>query len=512
MTNAIEHLATPDEHSDLVGGSTAGQRLGCPGSYRLEQQLKASLEAQACELERQSDELMDRAVAGGDGADVALDEAKELREGAKRMRASYNSSSEWADEGTALHEVMAYLVMEGVEMNDLINDPKVDELFAKYKVDEQRFFDAVVPAYREFNKLLDEVMDEDPDFEVMIRVEARCEMPGIDNAFGTTDILIRGGKRTVVWDWKFGVGVPVAASYTVLHNTTVATQQDGTDVEEVTYGNDQLSFYARAAQHTYPDYFPDDPNWPVQLVICQPRIGDGTPSTYTSSYQELEDFRLDLIEAVELAQTGDAPLKIGKYCRFAKCKAICPLHLRGAPAMVALSDKLGQLRERPALTGEILEAEELVVLNLRGTDTLDYAQALNSILHLANILGPLVKEGEAQAQAFLEAGGELADFQLYPKRAGNRSWEDEDKADAFLGRQGLAVEDRRVVKPITPAVAETRLKAAGKFDEKGKKLFEKYVKQGVSSGYNVGLKDGVTAPALTTASAMKALAAKIGGQ
>lgn len=499
MTDAIEHLATPDEHSDLVGGSTAGQRLNCPGSYRLEQQLKGSISQRADELQRLADETEDPV------------EKQDLEAAADKMRGSFNESSEWADEGTALHEVMAYLVMEGVEMNGLINDPKVDELFFKYKVDEARFFDAVVPAYREFNKLLDEVMDEDPDFEVMIRVEARCEMPGIDNAFGTTDILIRGGKRTVVWDWKFGVGVPVAASYTVLVKDVPADGQSEDDVggEEVAYGNDQLSFYARAAQHSYPDYFPDHPNWPVQLVICQPRIGEGIPSTYTSSYQELEDFRLDLVDAVEEAQTPDARLKIGKHCRFAKCKAICPLHLRGAPAMVALSAKLGQLRERPALTGEILEADEIAVLELRNTPTLDYATALNAILHLGEILGPLVKEGEAQALAYLEAGGELPDFQLYPKRAGNRSWENEDAADAFLGRQGLSVDQRRVTKTITPAVAETKLKALGKLDAKGKKLLDKYIKPGTSSGYNVGLKDGVTAPALTSATAIKALASKI---
>jgi hypothetical protein len=113
-------------------------------------------------------------------------------------------------------------------------------------------------------------------------------MPGIEGAFGTTDVLIRGPKRTVVWDWKFGSGVPVYASY----------KTGGED-----FGNDQLCFYGRAAMWTHEDYFgQNDPDWPVDLVICQPRIiEDGAISTFTVTVVDLEDFRLDLIDAVEEA-------------------------------------------------------------------------------------------------------------------------------------------------------------------------------------------------------------------
>lgn len=31
-----QHI-TPDQHSDLVGGSTAARRIGCPRSFALEQ-------------------------------------------------------------------------------------------------------------------------------------------------------------------------------------------------------------------------------------------------------------------------------------------------------------------------------------------------------------------------------------------------------------------------------------------------------------------------------------------
>ena len=67
-----DHL-TPEEHSDIVGGSTAARRIGCPASYRLEQL-------------------------------VPKDER----------------GSDYAHEGTALHELMAMALRDGVEPTDML--------------------------------------------------------------------------------------------------------------------------------------------------------------------------------------------------------------------------------------------------------------------------------------------------------------------------------------------------------------------------------------------------------
>lgn len=451
--DTITHEKTPDTHSAIVGGSSASRILGCPGSVDL--------------LAKIPSEVL-------------------------------NESSSYADEGTGLHEIMAYLVENDVDINTIMTDPKVDELWAKYDLHLDRMYDAVVPAYKSFLAYLDTLYESDDD-EVRIRVESRVEMPGIEGAFGTCDVLIRAPKKTVVWDWKFGQGVPVLAAYLV-----GATE----------FGNDQLMFYARAARHSYPDYFDHDDTefpgeWPVELVICQPRILEEELSTFTTNTADLEGFRLDLIDAVAEAQSGKGQLKKGSYCRFAKCKTICPLHLNGAEAMAHVGSQLAKLQLRQSQpmtlsTGITVEHEPQPTA---------YAEALSAMLDLAEVLEPYINEARAQAHSFMEAGGTVANWKLVPKRAGWDSWEDEKKTDAFLGRQGFGVDERR--KPwssVTPAVARKLLKAkaGGTVEgEKALKLLEKYVKPGVSSGTTIAPADDAREAVQATATMVAELANKI---
>lgn len=447
--NDIIHEKTPDVHSSIVGGSSASRIMGCPGSVDLLAKLPESV---------------------------------------------LNESSSYADEGTGLHEIMAYLVENDVPIDTLLTDPKVDELWAQYKLHDDRMWDAVIPAYKSFLAYLDTLYETDDD-EVMIRTECRVQMPGIEGAFGTCDVLIRAPKKTVVWDWKFGQGVPVLASYKL--------KVDGDETIEL--GNDQLMFYARASQETYPDYFSglasdvvgNPVSRAVELIICQPRILDEELSTFTTDVADLENFRLELINAVEEALSGKGQLSKGSYCRFAKCKTICPLHLNGPVAMAAIGEKLNKLQVLASGTSLIPE----VVTERRA----DYAEALAAMLTLAEIIEPYINAAYEQAHAYMEAGGVVPGHKLVPKRAGWDSWEDEKKTDAFLGRAGLAVDERR--KPwssITPAVARKKIK-----DEKQLKLLEKYVKKGVSSGTTIAPSDDPRPAIEATATMVKTLADKI---
>lgn len=467
--DTITHEKTPDTHSSIVGGSSASRILGCPGSVDL--------------LAKIPSEVL-------------------------------NESSSYADEGTGLHEIMAYLVENDVPIDTLMHDPKVDELWGKYDLHDDRMWDAVVPAYKSFLAYLDTLYGDDPDAELLIRVESRVEMPGIDDAFGTCDVLIRAPKKTVVWDWKFGQGVPVLASYKVKSSVQAVydarAELEGVepvdDVEE--FGNDQLMFYARAAQHTYPDYFFEaSGQWPVELVICQPRILEEELSTYETKVLDLEGFRLDLIDAVEEAQSGKGQLKKGSYCRFAKCKSICPLHVKGTVDMAAIGEKLNLLRLGTAVAFNDdlpMEHADNKVMVQEGVE-LSYPEALAAMLTIAEIVEPYIKEAYAQAHAFMEAGGSIPGHKLVPKKAGWDSWLDEKKTDAFLGRAGLAVGERR--KPwssITPAVARKMVK-----DEKQLKLLEKYVKPGVSSGTTIAPSDDPRPALEATSTMVKSLADKI---
>jgi hypothetical protein len=106
LTANIERIATPDEHSDIVGGSSAARVMGCPASVGMMARIP-----------------------------------KEITE----------ASSEYADEGTKLHEVMAYIINNDVPIMELTADPGLDELWTKLELDDELFFEAVMPAYRAFD-------------------------------------------------------------------------------------------------------------------------------------------------------------------------------------------------------------------------------------------------------------------------------------------------------------------------------------------------------------------------
>lgn len=468
MSNVIETIER--EHSGIVGGSTAGRMLNCPAHYRIITRMQEQLDGEADKLIASAQKLT------GAAQTAAIKNAEGLR-------ASLNKSSSYADEGTKLHQVMEYLVDNDIDPNTVMADETVDNMFDELEIDDKRMLDAVVPAYTMYIKFLDEILAEDGD-EFLLRVETRVTFPGIEDAFGTCDVLIRTSKRTVVWDWKFGAGVPVAASYTVNY------VNGSGEPDPYETGNDQLMFYARAALATHPDYFGvEDGNeaaneqWPVELVICQPRVNDEI-GRFTTDLRSLFDFEQDMQDAVTEALTGERPqMKIGKWCDFAACKAQCPLHLNGTEAGVAIAEKLKKLQLR-AGAAPAPQAVPAVVEEHR-IDVLSYAEALSTMLELADIAEPYFAEARKQAHIFMEAGGEVPDRKLVPKRAGWDSWEDETKAEQFLARQGLSLEERRKpMEPISPAKARTALKAK-KADEKTLKLLEKYIKPGVSSGTNI---------------------------
>lgn len=489
----------PDLHSRVVGGSTASRVLHCPGSV-------AILDNMQFQLDQAADELLASCI------DMPPEAAKVQEQKAEALRGSLNQSSSYADEGTALHTIMEYLlgIDEVLPDNKVSSDREIIRIFMENNVEFDRMHDAVLPAYHQFNDYLDKVLAEDGD-EFLLRVESQVQFPDIDGAFGTCDVLIRTAKRTIVWDWKFGAGVPVDASY--------ASASEPSGNLELTFGNDQLTYYATAALHTHAEYFsagtidePVDPAWPVELVICQPRVRDEL-STYTSSIADLEDFKLDLVDAVEEALNGIKTYKLGKWCKFQACQSQCPLRADTPVGLERLASKLTKLRQ--FTDGEGRRVTETTSASEPPTDPakrLDYAETLGLMLDLRDIIEPYLDEAAKQAHTFLEAGGRIPGYKLVPKKAGHDKWQDDDKVDGFLGRQGLSIEERRVVKPITPAAARTLLKSKGKDMKDGskdRKLLEKYVQPGVSSGSTLARSDDPRPEYVSSSAAVAEIAAKL---
>jgi hypothetical protein len=241
-------------------------------------------------------------------------------------------------------------------------------------------------------------------------------------------------------------------------------------------------------------------------------------SEYTVTVSELEDFRLDLEDAVKEA-LGPNPQRVkGSWCRFAKCKTRCPLHVSSAVGMAALGEKLGKLKAQHEFSASETNLNANPMVAVSGVEaeeyTADYAEALSMMLQLGEILEPYIKEAQSQAHTFMEAGGKVPGFKLVPKRAGWDKWkEDRTKVDRFLANQGLDLDARREPwEPISPAQARTKLKALGKDMKEGskdRKLLDKYIAPGVSSGSTLAPSDDPRPEITNRAETVKELAGKL---
>jgi len=230
-------------HSNIVGGSTAKRVMQCPGSVALVQKMPPQ------------------------------------------------QSSNYADEGTLLHEVIAEIMQDGLEPKSFIGRE-----YNGIVLTDELYDTKLLPALLMFEEV-------DPDGQMELMVETRVSFGTyLPDVFGSCDILGRIGDRAFVVDWKFGDGVPVIA-------------------EE----NPQLMFYAAAARRTAAAAWVFKDVVDIEYVIIQPTRG---MSRWVTTPDRLDRFERDLKRAVKAAQTPDAPLKAGGHCRWCTAKPICPI-MRG---------------------------------------------------------------------------------------------------------------------------------------------------------------------------------------
>lgn len=451
--HAADENAT--QHSGLVGGSTAERRIMCPASYQSELLLPP-------ELERES--------------------------------------STYADEGTALHNAIQYILDNDIKDIDSLIGMEFSggESGAIYVIDDNLLDNALIPCLDFFDALSEELKEEG-GLEFIL--EQRCRMPGIEGAFGTSDLIGCTQKRSVIIDWKFGVGKSVAASY---------IDDDGKERP-----NYQLMFYARAAAHMFPDMFGNgDPDWPVDLYIMQPRArgSDGMPTMFTVTIKQLEEFRMLLVARVVEAKDGVHPTrKRGDWCTFAKCKTVCPLHTAAARDLTKLN--------------QLVESRKAGVLG--GLD-IDWAVAYGDMLTFADVVEALIGEIRAQAHTFMDAGNKIVDadgnelFKLVPKRPSN-VYTDAD--GAIREAQKLAAVQKKALdvnlfydKPELKSPAQFRSVIADVLmDGQTKKVREEKAKEwmkdftaNVSSGTTIAPIDDSRRAVFQTSEAMLALANKLG--
>jgi hypothetical protein len=336
---------TARAHSTVVGGSSAGRVLQCPGSVQLCAQYP-------------------------------------------------NIESEFAAEGTALHMAMD-MIMSGIAKTDT---DVIGLTFNGYTIDEEMFNEAVRPVLDHWDDL-DKSLGGIDFFS-----EQRVVFPGIDNAFGTADLVGTGKDRTVIYDFKFGRGIAV-------------------DAED----NPQLKYYALAAMHTpaTAKFFADDK--PVEVFIAQPRVNDGERFTrWMTTTRQLEAYGVELRTAVETAMLPDAPLKMGPYCKFCSAKSGCPLYQNLAVDARAIP--------RDTMQAHLEE----------------WLPQADLLIELGNFIKTLAHDQ-------MEKGLPIKGWKLVANQA-RRKWTDEDLALKYLTKVGLPAPDRYVKKLVSPNQANEALK------------------------------------------------------
>ena len=404
MTSAL-----PQEHSDIVGGSSAARMINCPGHYSL------------------------------------------------KPLAPPDSGSDYADEGTVLHDTISRILSgEYEDDRDAIGKTfggfeKDGRKMPEIEMTEELFAECMQPCLDLMDALNHEAARSGGAFEYY--VEVRGAMPGIDGAFGTCDIGGRMPDKTVLIDWKFGRGVTV-------------------DVED----NEQLMFYGRALLHEMPDLFGEDDDWPVELWICQPRRGD--PQSHTVTVRDLKNFHKELLGAVKNAKSKEPRFEEGKHCTFCKVQPWCPL--KGGKVTHAM----GQLRQK------ILDKMEphKIVLNKDGI------KRLLNYLEIVDDLEEWCKSVRAVGHAVLEIDSRAlgGHWKLEPKKSKGRIWTG-DEATTVAGLRALGVPKKDMYsKPalITPPAAEGVLVKRGYKKADAAEVLKELAAAAPSSGFNMVKGDG----------------------
>ena len=184
-----------------------------------------------------------------------------------------NPSSEFAQEGTMLHEVAANILLDLENPYDLTDEQQ----------DVVDFYVNLVRQEAEGGELF---------------VEKKFKLPFHPEFWGTADAVIVSGNNLKVIDLKAGRGVAV-------------------EVEYAGKINPQLGFYALGGMFSV-----EERMWEtIEIIIVQPRLG-GIKRRLTT-VDELKLLAGELVVAADLAEQDNPPFAAGSHCKFCLARATC---------------------------------------------------------------------------------------------------------------------------------------------------------------------------------------------
>jgi hypothetical protein len=367
-----------------------------------------------------------------------------------------DSSSVYADEGTAAHQVLTWAGQAGGRAEDYLgrnitvgdNVFEVDEEMAGHV---QECLDLV-------RTLTNDGADGTASYDIRVNYSAHLGVP-LDDAWGTADVVLLVGRRIIVIDFKYGKRVIVSAGHDVL---------DSSGVVVVRKPNAQMAMYAVGALELYGD-FADFTE--VEMIISQPRAVD-VPSRYELPVADLSAWakstgRSTVATALNAAaMVGDPAwyetfVRVGeKQCRFCKAKGSCKSYREDTLSTVFVA--------APATADEFQDYGVVELNSTAGEELLpEQAQWLAVCLNKVDMIENWCKGIRAETESRMLSGQVIPGHKLVQGRQGARKWVDTAEAEEVMKSMRLKVEDMYVMKPISPTAAE---KLAPKPVKKGAKV------------------------------------------
>lgn len=341
-----------------------------------------------------------------------------------------DESSEYADEGTAAHELAATALTHGKNAADYIGQGIQVGDVAWYVTEEMA---EAVQVY--LNTVRDYLGDGTLFVEQSLPIG---HITGEEGAEGTGDAIILRGNEIIVIDLKYGKGVEVEAEM-----------------------NPQLMLYGLGALEKF-DIVGDIER--VRMVISQPRVS-WAPSEFDMPAAALVQWGLDTagpaanlaMQIYEFSEQVDQAITLDNCnphedaCRFCKAKPNCPALARTVSN--ALEAEFTDLT-----TADEVEREQIIDTSVKALAEDQLGAKMDAV--------PLVelwcKAIRARVEKQLLDGAPVAGYKLVQGKKGNRAWLDAVDAEAKLKAMRLKKDEMYDLKLISPTTAEKVLKDSPK--------------------------------------------------
>ena len=341
-----------------------------------------------------------------------------------------DSTSAYAAEGTAAHQVLTWAINEGLPASAYIGRIIMVEEFS-FEVDEEMAEHVQTCLdYVEACKGPDGIVFADirVNYSTFLDVEHHT-------AWGTADVIVSRDDELVVIDYKHGRGVEVEAER-----------------------NPQMSLYALGALQAYQGVCADFTR--VRMAISQPRVRKA-PSEWDCSVEELEAWAVEEARrAVTMCRAAASNPEYNpegwaksylrpaeKACKFCKAKATCP----------ALREEIAvTLQGAATLPMSVDEFDNIAPVEPGATTSADF---LSVALSKVDLIEDWCKAIRTEAERRLFAGEEVPGYKVVAGKKGARAWDKSVDVEALLKTMRLKDDEMYDRKVISPTTAEKLAKA-----------------------------------------------------